>query len=184
MKLPGQSVNGEGRRARTCVRRATEFDPLGRIEALPGRLLPPHPTVPRTVGLRTPCPRTTARGLRRPQIRLSKGRGSGVQRSVALKLLPLGATGRRSLAVAPRHQARRRRTRRGLDPLGTGAACAAGLAARVSGRYRQAETSRLGARSAHHATAGRYAASEGRPTTGEERFLLSGRCPDAILFSS
>ena len=33
-----------------------------------------------------------------------RGGGSGVRRSVALKLLPLGATGRRSLAVAPRHQ--------------------------------------------------------------------------------
>ena len=104
MKEAGQGADREGRRARACVRRATEFDPLRRIEALPGRLLPPHPTVPRTVGLRTSCPRTTARGLHRPQIRLSKGRGLGSAQLRAATLAPPGATGGRSLAVAPRQQ--------------------------------------------------------------------------------
>lgn len=144
---PGQGVTGKGPRARACVRRATEFDPLRRFEALPGRLLPPHPTVPRTVGLRTSCPRTTARGLHRPQIRLSKGRGSA------------GAASRRAAPLALRRDweakpccrasspARRRRTRRGLDHSARAQPVPLAWAVRVSGRYRQAETRRLGARS-------------------------------------
>lgn len=40
----------DGLCAVACVRRATEFAPLGRVEALPGRLLPPQPRVPRTLG--------------------------------------------------------------------------------------------------------------------------------------
>ena len=103
---PGQGVAGKGRRARACVRRATEFDPLRRVEALPGRLLPPHPTVPRTVGLRTSCPRTTARGLHRLQIRLSKGRVEPGSASRCREAKPC------CRASSP---SRRRRTRRGLD---------------------------------------------------------------------
>lgn len=41
---------------RACVRRATEKNRLEPVFGLPARLLPPHPTVPRTVGLRTACP--------------------------------------------------------------------------------------------------------------------------------
>ena len=132
MKLAWQGITGEGRRARACVRRATEFDPPERIEALPGRLLPPHPTVPRTVALRTSCPRTTARGLHRPQIRLSKGRGSGVQRSVALHSCPSARQGGEALlSRLVSSQAAAYSSRPGS--LGTGAAGAAGLAVRVSG---------------------------------------------------
>lgn len=130
-----------------CVRRATEFNPLRRIEALPGRLLPPYPTVPRTVGLRTSCPRTTACGLHRPQIWLSKGRGGrgSASRSVA-PFVPRRAREAKPCCRAPRHQPGGVYSSR-PGSLGTGAAGAAGMAARVSGRYRQAETSRRAAHS-------------------------------------
>ncbi len=75
-----KAIHGvQGLRARACVRRDTEFDPLMRIEALPGRLLPPHPTVPRTVGLRTCMPSKILCAVRRPQVVLQRrgfpGRG-------------------------------------------------------------------------------------------------------------
>jgi hypothetical protein len=90
----------DGLCAGACVRRATEKNRLEPVFGLPARLLPPHPTVPRTVGLRTVCPGGAAGGPQRPMWSFRKRRPSNPTPSAAF-------------ASSVGLQARRRRNRLG-----------------------------------------------------------------------